>query len=82
MPFLPPNQQRQSTEGNKTPPDEKLQAHVESAVPVEAASENRTQTAAELLGRQRSDAEDTVGVPSVPPHRDCSHDGLQHADGG
>jgi len=47
MPFLPPNQQRQSTEGNKTPPDEKLQAHVESAVPVEAASENRTPTAAE-----------------------------------
>ena len=64
-------------------PDEKLQAYVESVVPVEAAGENRTESAADLLGWQLSDADDTVGVPPVRQHRDCRHDGLQqHADGG
>ena len=64
-------------------PDEKLQALVESSVPVEGAGEKCTESVADLFGWQRSDAEDTVGVPSLPQHRDCPHDGLQrHADGG
>ena len=49
-------------------PDEEPQARVEFAVPVEAAGENRSEAAADLFGQKRSNAEDTVGVPSVPQH--------------
>ena len=37
-------------------------------LPVEAAGENRSEAAADLFGQKRSNAEDTVGVPSVPQH--------------
>ena len=43
--------------------DEELQARIESAVPVEAAGENRSESAADLPGQKRPDAEDTFGVP-------------------
>jgi len=41
--------------------------------PVEAAGENRSESAADLSGQKQPDAEDTVGVPSVPQHRDCRY---------
>ena len=43
-----------------------MKPRIESAVPVIAAGENRSESAADLPGQQRPDAEDTVGVSSVP----------------
>ena len=48
--------------------DEELQTRIESAVPVEAAGENRAESTADLPGQKRPDAEDTVSVPSVSQH--------------
>ena len=44
------------------------QARVESSVPVEAAGKNRSESAADLPGQKRPDAEDPVSVPTVTQH--------------